>query len=99
MNRRGFLRLLVGGAAAAVAPTKTFAFFGNILRKPEPSWDASDLAIMSAWKESDEKIAKFLEAMQEQVCIQLFYGSGPGSPPLEFEGLKPRYSSIVAYRE
>lgn len=32
MNRRGFLRLLGGAVAAAVAPTKTYAFFGEILR-------------------------------------------------------------------
>lgn len=39
MDRRGFLRLLGVGAAAAVAPTKTFAFFGGILR-PRPEFDA-----------------------------------------------------------
>lgn len=34
LSRRGFLRCLLGGAAAAAAPTKTFVFFGNILRRP-----------------------------------------------------------------
>lgn len=31
-DRRGFLRFLGMGAAVAVAPTKTYAFFGGILR-------------------------------------------------------------------
>lgn len=33
MDRRGFLRALGLGVAAAVAPTKTYAFFGGILRR------------------------------------------------------------------
>lgn len=36
MDRRGFLRTLGLAAAAAVAPTKTYAFFGGILR-PRPA--------------------------------------------------------------
>jgi len=36
MDRRSFLRTLCLGAAAVVAPTKTYAFFGNILR-PTPT--------------------------------------------------------------
>jgi hypothetical protein len=38
MDRRGFLRMLGLGAAAVVAPAKTYAFFGNILR-PKPTFE------------------------------------------------------------
>lgn len=38
MDRRGFLRLLGGAVAAAVAPTKTYSFLGGILR-PRPDFD------------------------------------------------------------
>lgn len=37
LSRRGFLRLAVGGAASVAVPTKTYAFFGNILRTPAPT--------------------------------------------------------------
>lgn len=32
VNRRGFIRLLGGAAAAAAAPAKTYVFLGGILR-------------------------------------------------------------------
>lgn len=36
LSRRGFLRMLAGGTAAAAVPGKTYVFFGNILRSPQP---------------------------------------------------------------
>lgn len=41
MNRRGFLRLLGGAVASAAAPTKAYAFFGEILRpRPTLVWES-----------------------------------------------------------
>lgn len=42
MDRRGFLRMLGMGAAAAVAPTKAYSFLGGILR-PHPAFDMDAL--------------------------------------------------------
>jgi hypothetical protein len=42
MDRRGFLRLLGIGVAAAVAPTKAYSFLGGILR-PRLATNEQDL--------------------------------------------------------
>lgn len=39
MDRRGFLRFLGMGVAAAVAPTKAYSFLGGILRPRTPQYD------------------------------------------------------------
>lgn len=54
MDRRRFLSLLGLGAAAAVAPTKTYAFFGNILRpKVEPLWTPADPLVLNVAIDKD----------------------------------------------
>lgn len=65
MNRRGFLRLLSGAIAAAAAPTKTYAFFGGILR-PRPV-DQESLWLIG-WSE------KTVWAWTPGVCDWRFHG-------------------------
>lgn len=36
LSRRGFLGMLVGGTASLAVPTKSYFFFGNVLRSPAP---------------------------------------------------------------
>lgn len=54
MDRRGFLRFLGMGIAAAVAPTKAYSFIGGILRKrPEiitPLMTINSPVIVTPWE-------------------------------------------------
>ena len=36
LSRRGFLGMLIGGTASLAVPTKSYFFFGNVLRSPAP---------------------------------------------------------------
>jgi len=65
VNRRGFLRMLGLGAAAAITPTKTYAFFGNILR-PRPTWEDSEYDVIADIKAMKDKIRADTGL---QVCI------------------------------
>jgi hypothetical protein len=50
LGRRGFLRMLGATAASAVvAPTKTFVFFGDILRpREQPVWTPPNNLVLTA---------------------------------------------------
>lgn len=59
MDRRNFLRLLIGGAAAAVAPTKAYSFLGGIFRRkqelilPTPEWRPFNIGLIASdWRYS-----------------------------------------------
>ena len=53
LSRRRFLSFLVGGAASAAMPTKTYAFFGNILRSP-----AIPVGLPKEWLELQKHLEK-----------------------------------------
>lgn len=100
LNRRGFLRLLVGGAAAAAAPTKAYSFLGDILRKKvEPvtsvDFQVAGLNDIERIEELNEFAREMLEMMNAELARQIFYGRPGyrlGAPRLT--GLASRYSSV-----
>lgn len=49
LSRRGFLGMLIGGTASLAVPTKSYFFFGSVLRSPPPipQWL---LAMVSPWE-------------------------------------------------
>lgn len=110
MNRRGFLRLLVGGAATAVAapvlPKKTFFSFFTGIFKPKLETDGAELedsylTLVDIAKRQPGDMALIVEMMNRQNEIlsdMIFNGANLPTWGDEKEwGLKARYSSTRSH--